>query len=101
MQHYEKLRKKKALFGKMAAMSRRQKKGKQDKAETLFIGHYFDNVPTADIIEKNPETLLAIARGHLEFGRSRLRGRPKVRVFNPTFKEHGWDSDHTVIEIVN
>ena len=26
---------------------------------------------------------------------------PSVRVFNPTIEEHGWQSTHTVVEIVN
>ena len=33
--------------------------------------------------------------------RSRRRGRALVRVFNPTLREHGYTSPHTVIEMVN
>ena len=32
---------------------------------------------------------------------SASRARASVRVFNPTIEEHGWQSTHTVIEIVN
>ena len=28
-------------------------------------------------------------------------GAPKLRVYNPRLDEHGWQSTHTVIEIVN
>ena len=27
-------------------------------------------------------------------------GTPKVRVYNPRFEEHGWQSTHTAVEIV-
>ena len=37
---------------------------------------------------------------HLKFARQR-RGRALVRVFNPTLREHGYISPHTVIEMVN
>ena len=35
------------------------------------------------------------------FARKREPGRAQVRVFNPTIEEHGWQSTHTIIEIVN
>ena len=33
--------------------------------------------------------------------RKREPGKARVRVFNPTIEEHGWQSTHTIIEIVN
>ena len=38
---------------------------------------------------------------HLAFARRRRRGRALVRVFNPTLREHGYTSPHTVVEMVN
>ena len=37
----------------------------------------------------------------LEFARQRKRGHANVRLFNPSMKEHGWESAHTVVQIVN
>ena len=37
----------------------------------------------------------------LAFARRRLPGVAKVRVFNPTAAEHGFESRHTVVQIVN
>ena len=37
----------------------------------------------------------------LNFAHKRAPGQAKVRVFNPTVEEHGWQSTHTIIEIVN
>src|SRR6266403_667927 len=35
------------------------------------------------------------------FARRRLPGVAKVRVFNPTSRDHGFESRHTVVQIVN
>lgn len=35
------------------------------------------------------------------FIEKRQKGEIKIRVFNPTSKDHGWDSPYTVVELVN
>jgi glutamate dehydrogenase len=37
---------------------------------------------------------------HWTFAHERAPGTSKVRVYNPHFEEHGWQSTHTVLEIV-
>jgi ABC-type polar amino acid transport system ATPase subunit len=37
----------------------------------------------------------------LEFRAQARSGHARVRVFNPSIEEHGWQSTHTIIEIVN
>ena len=38
---------------------------------------------------------------HLEFGAQRRRGQALLRIFNPTEKTHGYDSDYTFVEMIN
>src|SRR5205807_6663045 len=38
---------------------------------------------------------------HWNFARKRAPGHARVRVFNPSIVEHGWQSTHTIVEIVN
>ncbi|MDH3771001.1 MAG: NAD-glutamate dehydrogenase, partial [Nitrospirota bacterium] len=38
---------------------------------------------------------------HLRFGQERRPRQAKVRVYNPQIEQHGWQSTHTVVEIVN
>ncbi len=45
--------------------------------------------------------LYGAALGLWRFARARSAGEPRVRVYNPTLEEHGWQSTHTVVEIVN
>jgi len=65
-----------------------------------FLQAYYANVDAEDIAARDPAGLAAAALSHLMFARQR-RGRALVRVFNPTLREHGYTSPHTVIEMVN
>ena len=65
-----------------------------------FLQTYYANVDAEDMATRDPAALAAVALSHLKFARQR-RGRALVRVFNPTLREHGYTSPHTVIEMVN
>jgi glutamate dehydrogenase len=65
-----------------------------------FLRAYYANVEAEDLAGRDPEELATIALSHLGLARRR-RGRALVRVFNPTLREHGYNSAHTVIEMVN
>ncbi|MCA1939863.1 MAG: NAD-glutamate dehydrogenase [Caenispirillum bisanense] len=66
-----------------------------------FVRHMFRHVPPDDILDKDPESLYGAAMGLWQFARTRKPATPKVRVYNPNFEEHGWTSDHTIVELVN
>jgi len=65
-----------------------------------FLEAYYANVDANDMEARAPAMLAGAALSHLKFA-ERRRGRALVRVFNPTLKEHGYTSPHTVIEMVN
>ncbi len=66
-----------------------------------FTRAYFRQVDAEDLAERDPADLYGAALSHWNFARKREAGKPRVRVFNPSVEEHGWQSTHTVIEIVN
>ncbi len=66
-----------------------------------LMGRYYGQVDPEDLDERQPADLYGAALSHWSFARKREPGRAKVRVFNPTLEEHGWQSTHTIIEIVN
>ncbi len=74
-----------------------------DQRETLasFVRMYFDQVEPEELAERQVADLYGAALSHWSFARRREPGHARVRVFNPTLAEHGWQSTHTVIEIVN
>src|SRR5262245_2839302 len=73
---------------------------KRDAVER-FVNAYFQQVAPEDLMERRADDLYGAALSHWNFARKREPGKPKLRVFNPTVEEHGWQSTHTVIEIVN
>src|ERR1700723_3051630 len=65
-----------------------------------FLQAYYANVDAEDLAAREPAELAGTALSHLMFARRRRRSA-LVRVFNPTLREHGFTSPHTVIEMVN
>ncbi len=67
----------------------------------LFVKLYFANLSLEDLRARTPSDLAGSALQHLGFAMQRKRGRPLMRVFNPDAETDGWNSEHTVVEIVN
>ena len=74
-----------------------------DQRATLqaFVARYYAQVDPEDLEERQPADLYGAALSHWNFARRRDAGRARLRVFNPTLEEHGWQSRHTIVEIVN
>ncbi len=94
-------KKKAKLIATIANRARRKLGKKRADSVKLFITQYYEHVPPRDVLGESPDALLCSAVGLWEFAATRRPGRPKIRVYNPTLKEHGWESPHTVVEIVN
>src|ERR1700691_4218634 len=78
----------------------RQRKSGRGMDTKRFLEAYYANVDANDLAARAPVELATSALSHLKFAQRR-RGRALVRVFNPTLREHGFSSAHTVIEMVN
>lgn len=66
-----------------------------------FICAYYTQVDPDDLLEREVVDLYGAAMSHWQFLQRFNAGKPKVRVYNPRADEHGWQSSHTIIEIVN
>src|SRR5918996_3571116 len=66
-----------------------------------FVQHYYQGVPPADLIDWDPLDLYGAALAHLRFGQQRSPGEARGRVYNPQIERHGWQSTHTIVEVVN
>jgi glutamate dehydrogenase len=71
------------------------------KQATRYLEQCFRRVPTEDLLTEAPSDLAAIVVGQLEFLKQRQPGEVLIRIFNPTREADGWESRHTIIEIVN
>ena len=68
---------------------------------SAFVLRYYGQVDPEDLAERAPADLYGAALSHWNFARRRDPAHARVRVFNPSIEEHGWQSTHTIIEIVN
>jgi glutamate dehydrogenase len=65
-----------------------------------FIAQYFKDIPVDDMLTIGTDALFGAAVAHWKQGWNRKSGKTKLRVYNPTLEEHGWASDHTIVEII-
>ncbi len=72
---------------------------KEAKLLEVFVSHYFQSTLPEDLTSRSILDLYGAVLSHWNFLNLRKAGESKVRVYNPQFEEHGWQSTHTVIEI--
>ncbi len=66
-----------------------------------FLNQYYLGVSPYDLREKSVEELYGALLSQWNFLYQRQPGDSKVRVYNPMLEEHGWQSPHTIIEIIH
>ncbi|HEX4885831.1 MAG TPA: NAD-glutamate dehydrogenase [Casimicrobiaceae bacterium] len=80
----------------------RERASAEERDELVaFTGAYLSGIDVEDLAERDLLDLYGAVRSLWQFGATREPGHAKVRVFNPSVEEHGWQSSHTVVEIVN
>jgi glutamate dehydrogenase len=89
-----------SIVSAIARSAIRPPKSKQGLDWRRFLQIYFANVDVKDLADRDPKELAAAALSHLKFATRRHR-TALVRVFNPTLREHGFVSPHTIIDVVN
>lgn len=75
--------------------------GREAVIAERFARAYFRDVAPEDLAERDPLDLYGAALAQLRFGGEKPAGQAKLRVYNPKLEQHGWQSTHTVVEIVN
>jgi glutamate dehydrogenase len=66
-----------------------------------FLRHYYDFADADDLQSRGIADLYGAAMAHWQTAQRFVPGSERLRVYNPILEQHGWHSDHTVIEIVN
>ncbi len=88
------------LMDNVTALVRERVSGEDLGLVLSFVDGYYAGVSSADLAEREPDDLYGAAMAHLNLARRRAPGTPKVRVYNPQVEQHGWQSTHTIVEIV-
>jgi glutamate dehydrogenase len=88
------------ILGRVASAAARLPGPARRRPSPALLRAYYAHVENGDLAARDPRELAALAASQLAFARRR-RGRALVRVFNPTLREHGYVSAHTIVEMVN
>ncbi|ATJ83428.1 NAD-glutamate dehydrogenase [Halomonas beimenensis] len=75
-------------------------KGKAEQVDG-FARHFYATVPLEDLAERRLDDLYGATLSVWHFIQQLDPKAPKVRVFNPDFEEHGWQSTHTFIAVLH
>ena len=82
------------------AIRKRAGKARQDDA-SAFASAFYYRMTADELPLHSPDSWAALANDFLDFARTRKPGKAEVRLFNSNLQEHGWESPHTVLQIVN
>ncbi|MCA1687735.1 MAG: NAD-glutamate dehydrogenase, partial [Actinobacteria bacterium] len=88
------------LLDKVLVRVREQLPEDQAPQVEKFVRQYYAWITPEDLAERSPIDVYGAAVAHWSFARQRTPGSTRIRVYNPNFEEHGWQSTHTVLEIV-
>src|SRR5215213_6704133 len=89
------------LLDKVVARIREQMTEDQAPLVEELARQYYGWVDAEDLEDRSPIDAYGAAVSHWSFAERREPGEWKIRIYNPHFEEHGWQSTHTVIEMVN
>ena len=89
------------LLEKVVDRVREQLPEEQAPQVEEFVRQYYGWVAPEDLAGCSPIDLYGAAVAHWNLAHQRTPGMAKIRVYNPRFEEHGWQSTHTVVEIVS
>ena len=84
----------------MDALRRRVPKARADEAQR-FTEAFYSRMSEDEFPQHSAEGWAALASDILDFARVRKPGKANVRLFNAGKKDQGWESPHTVVQIVN
>lgn len=88
------------MLKQLEAMVTERLPGKRSEPLVRFIGGYFAHVAEADLLQWRLDDLYGATLAVWQFMQDRSRGETLIRVFNPDYERHGWQSTHTVIEVL-
>ncbi|HHW4680560.1 MAG TPA: NAD-glutamate dehydrogenase, partial [Xylella taiwanensis] len=66
-----------------------------------FGASFYCRMETEEFARHTPQQWAALAMDMLEFARVRRIGIANVRAYKPTSNVNGWDSSHTMLQVVN
>lgn len=91
----------KEIIEKIIACAKKQVSGANYKLLKSFIRQYYSNVPIEDMELRSVSDFCGAILSHWRLLFQRRPDECKINIFNPSQKEHGWQSNHTIVEIIH
>ncbi|MDZ4730962.1 MAG: NAD-glutamate dehydrogenase [Xanthomonadales bacterium] len=92
---------KQLLMEQVAAVLNSRLGAKSAELGRTYSEYYFRRVPMAELAANNAEVLAVMLAAQLKFLARRNPGESLLRVYNPSLARDGWESKHTIVEMVN
>lgn len=89
------------LIDSVVQAAAKKKEGGKNTSLGKFIRLYFSNVSPVDLAGCSIDELCCAALSVWRLGQERVPCEVRIRTFNPDRKKDGWESSHTIIEIIN
>src|SRR5690242_18613007 len=87
------------ILTKLHDLIRKKLPVEQTKLVSAFADIYFENVALEALNERKINDLYGALLSHWQLISQRKSGETKIRVYNPNYEQHDWQSTHTIIEI--
>lgn len=87
------------ILKKITAIIDQKLPAKQAKLLSEFVQQYYSNVAIEDLAKRSPEDLYGMVLSHWNLLYQRAPEEIKLRIYNPNYEQHGWQSTHTIIEL--
>ncbi|MCG8312473.1 MAG: NAD-glutamate dehydrogenase, partial [Pseudomonadales bacterium] len=65
-----------------------------------FARFFYATAPLEELSRKRIDDLYGVTVALWDFLQHRPDNKPRIRVFNPKFEDHGWQGSHTIVEII-
>jgi glutamate dehydrogenase len=65
-----------------------------------FARAFFSNIPSDDLHAWTEEDLYGAALNFWSLMQKNVNDETKIKIYNPDFEKHGWQSTHTVVEVL-
>lgn len=66
-----------------------------------YIARYYADLPLEDFALRDANDWYGAAQAHWRIGEKRLPHEAIIHVYNPEFDTHGWQSGHSIVEIIH
>lgn len=89
------------LISKITNIAKKSYKTFVNNGFKEFIEKFYEHVSFDELSPFDAESLCASTLETFKFLQKRKRGQHKIRVYSPTMAKHNWESEYTVIEVIN